>query len=82
MAMFLGLVVVLTHNVWTGGLLAIVVTLMGWMLLLKAVVSLFFTHGSYKKLLHLIKFEQVYYPCALIVLIIGIFLTYYGFFGY
>lgn len=82
MSMFVGLIVVLTHNVWSGGALAFFVTLIGWGFLLKGASCFFFPHGSYKKLMHTIKFEQIYYPYAFLALLIGIFLTYYGFFGY
>ena len=82
MSLFMGLVVVLTHNVWTGDALTILVTLLGWALLLRAGLTLFLPHGSFKSLIDSFKFEKIYYPVALIALILGIYLTYYGFTGY
>ena len=82
MSMFVGLIAVLTHNVWNGGALAFFVTLIGWAFLLKGIFCFFFPHGSYKKLMHAIKFEHVYYPYSFLALILGVFLSYYGFFGY
>jgi len=36
-----GLAMVLAHNIWSGGALAIVVTLVGWMTLIKSLLFLF-----------------------------------------
>jgi hypothetical protein len=36
-----GLAIVLAHNVWSGSVLAVIVTLIGWLLVLRGVVWLF-----------------------------------------
>ena len=56
-----GLAMVLTHNVWSGGALAIVVTLIGWLLLIRSAVSMFLPTRMIKKLVNAIRFEK-YYP--------------------
>ena len=40
-ALVAGLAIVLAHNVWSGGVLPVVVTLVGWISLIKGVVFLF-----------------------------------------
>ena len=82
MSLFLGVVVILTHNIWTGGGLAMLVTLIGWLLLLRGVLILFLPHGSLRSLFNSFKFEQIYYLVTSLALILGICLTYYGFTGY
>ena len=82
MSLFLGVIVILTHNVWTGGALATLVTLIGWALLLRAALILFLPHGSLRNLVDSFKFEHIYYLLAFLALLLGIFLTYYGFAGY
>lgn len=81
LALLLGLVVVLTHNLWTGSALTVVVTLIGWALILKGVLRLFLPHGTIRKVFSIFAVEQTYYFIVLLVLVIGIFLTYYGFAG-
>jgi vacuolar-type H+-ATPase subunit I/STV1 len=39
-----GLAMVLAHNIWAGGALAVVVTLVGWMALIKSLFFLFLPH--------------------------------------
>ncbi|HVB19927.1 MAG TPA: hypothetical protein VNF51_01400 [Candidatus Paceibacterota bacterium] len=82
MSLFLGVIIVLTHNVWTGGALAVLVTLIGWALILRAALVLFLPHGALRNLFNSFKFEQLYYLFTLVALLLGIFLTYYGFTGY
>ncbi|HQT82796.1 MAG TPA: hypothetical protein PLW99_01460 [Candidatus Paceibacterota bacterium] len=79
MSLFLGIIVILTHNVWSGGALVVLVTLLGWALLLRACLILFLPHGALKNLFASFKFEQSYYLVTLLALLLGIFLTYYGF---
>ena len=81
-SLFLGVIVVLTHNVWNGGALAVLVTLVGWGLLLRAALILFLPHGSLRSLFNSFRFEQIYYLVTLVALLIGVYLTYYGFTGY
>jgi uncharacterized membrane protein len=82
MILFIGVITVLTHNIWSGDALTILVTLVGWAMILKAFVLLFLPHGSLRKLFNSFQFEKLYYLIAVIALILGIFLTYFGFTGY
>jgi len=75
-----GLAMVLAHNTWSGGPLAVVVTLVGWITLVKGLLFLllpaemeadFFLKG-----LH---YERLFYVYSSISLVIGIYLTYRGF---
>ncbi len=75
-----GLAMVLSHNVWSGGVLAVVVTVSGWLLLIKGVLLLFLSPGAvYGLLLAGIHFEQFFYLYTGIVLVLGICLSYGGF---
>jgi hypothetical protein len=77
-ATFLGLLVVLNHNYWNSGFLALVVTLVGWAALLKGGVILFVPEMtvSWVRMARLEKFAYVY---AVIVLIVGLYLVHGGF---
>jgi hypothetical protein len=75
-----GLAMVLAHNIWSGSALAVMVTLIGWLILLKGLLFLFLPPetqaGLFLKELH---YDQLFYLYAAISWIIGIYLTYGGF---
>jgi hypothetical protein len=74
-----GLAMVLGHNVWSGGMLPVLVTLTGWLLLTKGVLLLFLSPetaaGLFLAGLHLEKLFSLY---AGIALFLGIYLAYEG----
>jgi len=75
-----GLAMVLGHNVWSGGVLPVVVTLTGWLMLIKGSLLLFLSpaaaSGVFLAGLH---YEQFFYGYMGITLVLGIYLTYGGF---
>ena len=75
-----GLAMVLAHNIWSGSVLAVVVTLVGWMALITSLFFLFLPHemeaGLFLGQLH---YRQLFYLSAAISLGLGIYLTYGGF---
>ncbi len=75
-----GLAMVLAHNIWSGSVLAVVVTLIGWMALVKSLLFLFLPHemeaGLFLGQLH---YRQLFYMYAAISLVLGVYLTYGGF---
>ena len=74
-----GLAMVLGHTVWSGGLLSVIVTLIGWVTLVRSVVLLFLSPEAVLSILKVIRYEQNYYLLAGISLLIGVYLTYAGF---
>ncbi|MGB8494661.1 MAG: hypothetical protein WCE53_09710 [Candidatus Acidiferrum sp.] len=80
MALAAGLAMVLGHNVWSGGALPVVVTLVGWISLIKGLLLLFLTpHAAGVVFLGGLHYEQLFYLYAAIALIVGAYLTYGGF---
>jgi len=79
-ALAAGLAMVLAHNKWSGGALAVVVTLIGWMALVKSLFFLFLPHemeaGLFLGQLH---YRQLFYLYSAISLVLGVYLTYGGF---
>jgi hypothetical protein len=75
-----GLAVVLAHNIWSGGALVVVVTLVGWITLIKSLFLLFLPPemraGLFLGQLH---YQQLFYLYASISLVLGVYLTYGGF---
>jgi hypothetical protein len=75
-----GLAMVLTHNIWTDGVLAVVVTLCGWGALIKGLLFLFLPTGVESEfILRALSNPQLFYLSMAPSLIIGIYLTYSGF---
>jgi hypothetical protein len=75
-----GLAMVLAHNVWSQGALAVVVTLVGWMALAKGLAFLFLPPGMEAALyLRTLHYERLFYLYMAIDLALGIYLTYSGF---
>jgi hypothetical protein len=74
-----GLAMVLGHTVWSGGLLPVIVTLIGWATLVRSVVLLFLSPEAVLSFMRAIRYEQNYYLLAGISLLIGVYLTYAGF---
>jgi len=75
-----GLAVVLAHNIWSGGALVVVVTLVGWMTLIKSLSFLFLSPeveaGLFLRQLH---YQEFFYLYGAISLALGVYLTYGGF---
>jgi hypothetical protein len=79
-ALTAGLAMVLGHNVWHGGVLPVVVTLVGWLSLVKGLVILLLSpHAAGVVFLGGLHYEQLFYLNAAIAIILGAYLTYAGF---
>jgi len=75
-----GLAMVLAHNIWSGGALVVVVTLVGWMTLIKSLVFLFLPPEMEARLfLERLHYQQLFYLYWALPLVLGLYLTYGGF---
>jgi hypothetical protein len=79
LALLAGLAIVIGHNVWSGGVLAIVVTILGWLTLLRALLLLFLPGDAVAWLYDAMRVEQRFYVYMAITAAIGVYLTYAGF---
>ena len=75
-----GLAMVLAHNIWSGGALTVIITLVGWWALIKSLFFLFLPHemepGLFLGHLH---YRELFYVYAAISLVLSVYLTYGGF---
>ena len=75
-----GLAMVLGHNYWRGAAITIVVTLIGWLTLVKAVLILFIPLYVATLLpLALLQSNRFFYVRLVVTLLLGVYLTYSGF---
>ncbi len=74
-----GLAVILGHNVWSGGALPVVVTVVGWLMLAKGLMLLLVTPEAMKQLFGGMHYGEHYYLYLLPAFAIGLYLTWAGF---
>ena len=74
-----GLAIVLGHNVWSGGALPLIVTLLGCIVLIRGTILLFLSPQAAARLFEMLHFEERYYLYAGITVALGLYLTYAGF---
>ncbi|MFZ0336204.1 MAG: hypothetical protein WAN10_03685 [Candidatus Acidiferrales bacterium] len=79
MSLVAGLALVLSHNVWRGGLLPVLVTLAGWVFLLRGVAMLALPHDEMAALLNAAHYEHFFYEYVVAAFIIGAYMTIAGF---
>lgn len=78
-AMAAGLAIVLGHNVWSGGALPVVVTLVGWISLVKGLTLLFLPPAYSLAYFEALHYVQFFYAYMSVTLAIGIYLTFSSF---
>lgn len=72
MALYLsGIAIVLTHNIWRGDVLTVVVTLIGWVLILRGVASMFMPGQSMARVIRACKVEEYSWLYGLFVVVVG-----------
>src|SRR5215471_64627 len=74
-----GAAIVLMHNVWTEGLWPLVVTLTGWMFLMRGVVFLLLPPEFLTPIVARFHFADFFYVYAMIPLVLGTYLSLRGF---
>jgi hypothetical protein len=70
-----GLALVIGHNVWSGGALQIVVTILGWLTLIGGVVYLAISHDRRLQFYEAIQWEKNIFVVMGITLVVGLYLT-------
>ena len=75
----IGLAIVLGHNIWSGGVLPVVITLFGWIQLIRGLIFLLAPPDALASLSEHMDFEKFLPIAAAIALILGFYLTFMGF---
>ncbi len=74
-----GVAMILGHNVWSGGALPVVVTLVGWLILAKGLMLLLVTPDALQQIFDHMHYGEHYYLYLAPWLVIGLYLTWAGF---
>lgn len=77
-ALIVGMAIVLHHNIWEWNWV-VIITIIGWLAIIKGVVRLLFPSWAMKTVNLIIKNENLMYFFAVVCLIIGVILGYFGF---
>jgi hypothetical protein len=75
----IGLAMILGHNVWSSGVLPVVVTLVGWLILAKGLLLLFLTPEALTQFFERMHYGEHIYIYVAPSLVIGLYLTWAGF---
>ena len=74
-----GLAMVLGHNIWSGGALPVVITLLGWLMAIRGAVLLALPQDATIKFFEALRYEELFYVYMGTTLVLGLFMTYAGF---
>jgi uncharacterized membrane protein len=74
-----GLAMVLGHNYWSGGVLTVVVTVVGWVILIRGLILLLLTPSAFARLFASFHFEHFFLLYLAAPLLLGVYLTVSGF---
>lgn len=74
-----GLAILLGHNIWSGGMLPVTVTLVGWLIFAKGLVLLVMTPAALALILDRMQYGEHHSLYIVPSLVIGLYLTYAGF---
>jgi len=74
-----GLAIVLAHNVWRGSAVAVIVTVLGWLLLIKGAALVIVPASGWTTAVLASHYADYYLAWAAIPLILGGYLTFAGF---
>lgn len=77
--LLIGLAVVVGHNRWSGGALPVLVTLYGWIALIKGAAFMCFPPPAQAQFYQALHLPQFFYEYLVIALVLGAYLIYGGF---
>ena len=75
----MGVAMVIGHNVWSGGALPVVVTLVGWLVLAKGFLLLVLAPGEMSAMVQRMGYAEHYRLLLMPALVLGLYLTWAGF---
>ena len=78
-ALVAGLAIVLAHNVWSGGVLPVLVTLFGWLLVIRGLVLLLVPTEIFIAYFQMLRFDDLFYAYAGITFLLGLIFSYAAF---
>jgi hypothetical protein len=78
-ALLVGLAMVIGHNIWSGGVPSVLVTIVGWITLIRSVLLLLLPADVLGFLYDAMRVDHLFYAYIGVTGVIGLYLTYVGF---
>lgn len=78
LALLMGLLIVVSHNIWVADW-RVIITILGWLILVKGIVRLFLPEFAFRMMISFVQNIVVFYVTDIILLGLGIYLSYVGF---
>ncbi len=78
-ALIAGMAMVLGHNIWSGGALPVIVTLIGWLVTIRGGALLVLSEDAKLRIFEAVRYEERFYVLMGATLILGIYLTFASF---
>jgi hypothetical protein len=79
LTLLIGIVVLVAHNRWSGGMLPLIVTLYGWIVFVKGLAFVWLPPLAEQAFYNSLHFGQCFYFYLIVPLALGVYLTYGGF---
>ncbi len=74
-----GVAMIVGHNIWSGGALPIIVTLIGWLMTIRGIALLALSPAALSKVFEALRYEERFYVYMGVVAVLGLYLTVAGF---
>ncbi len=74
-----GVAMIVGHNIWSGGALPIIVTLIGWLMTIRGVALLALSPEALGKVFEALRYEERFYVYMGVIVVLGLYLTIAGF---
>jgi len=74
-----GLAMIIGHNIWSGGALPVVITLIGWLMVIRSAGLLALSPAGTVRLVEVLHYEKLFYFYMGGTLVLGLYLTWAGF---
>jgi len=74
-----GLAMIVGHNIWSGGALPVVITLLGWLMAIRGAGLLALSQGATMRLFNALHYERLFHLYMGATLILGLYLAVTGF---
>jgi hypothetical protein len=75
-ALAIGLAMVIVHNRWSGGAATVIVTIIGWLMLVRSIALLMLPQAAVLALFQAVHFADLFYAYVIFILAIGLYLNY------
>ena len=79
LVLIMGLLITISHNIWTGSAFQVVITIIGWLMAIKGLVVSLLPMSVFDRLLAAVNKPVLYQISGVVVILVGIWLSIVGF---